>query len=104
MNTPLNIDALRQRLALRGVTPANDPAVYDHSAEVLGLTPEAVGYDRCATILNRLRQAAAAATAGDFAISVVRDQRTHARRGYAVHTRQQATADTVAAAIRGMLP
>ena len=96
--------AIRQRLAERGIHPARDPSEFPCAAEIVGLTPDGVGYDGCASILHKLRRDAEAATNGNFALAVMRDPRTHERRGYTVHTIDQTTADQIAATIQRLVP
>lgn len=105
MNTnPSFLSVIRQRLAERGIHPARDPGEFQCSAEVVGLTPDGVGHDRCAAILHKLRREAEATTNGDYALAVTRDPRTHERRGYSVHTTDQTTADQIAATIQRLVP
>jgi hypothetical protein len=99
-----DLDAVRQRLAARRIHPAREPNEFQCAAEIIGLTPNNVGYDCFAAILYRLQRTAAVIAGGDYAISVVRDPRTHERRGYIVHTNDQTTADEIAATIRSYLP
>lgn len=106
MNNPtFDPSVLRQRLSVQhGIHPDRDPADYQHSAEVLDLTPDALGYDRFAVVLHRLRAVADAATGGDYALLMSRDPVTHQRRGYRVYARQQTTADQIADTVRGLVP
>lgn len=98
-----DFDTLRLRLAAHGIHPAREPGEFHCHAEIDGLTPDRIGYDRFAGILRRLRREAVAVTGANHAISAVRDPRTHARRGYAVHTADQTAADQIAATIRSYL-
>lgn len=97
--SPFDLAMLRQRLAQHGIHPAREPREFQNSAEIVGLTPVGVGYDRCAVILAKLRHEAAAATNGNFALAVTRE-RTGERRGYAIYMDDQTTADRIAAVIR----
>lgn len=96
--------ALRARLAQRGIRPDRDPASYPASAEILGLTPSALGYDRFASALHRLRAACWAAAGGNYAIRATRDPTTGQRTGYAVCARTQAVADQIARRIAASVP
>lgn len=100
---PLNLDALRARMAMTDVLFGCNSEDYPAVAEVLGLAPGIIGYDRCAIVLHRLHAVAKTATNGDYALMATRDPVTHARRGYAVYTRRQVTADQIVARIMEML-
>jgi hypothetical protein len=101
---PFDLDAVRQRLAACGIHPDHEPSVFQHSADIIGLTPAGLGYERCGYTLNKLRREAGLATDGYFALSVVRDPRTHERLGYRVHADDQMIADQIAETIRRVLP
>lgn len=100
-----DLSAVRQRLAARhGIHhPSRDPDEFQYTAEIVGLTPSGLGCDRFAAILHRLRREAQATTT-DYALSVMRDPKTHERKGYAVHTHDQVTADQIAMTIRRLMP
>jgi hypothetical protein len=89
---------LCQRHAARpGVQESRDPDNYPHHADVVGLTIDALGPDRCARLFHALRRHARSLTDGDCALSVLRDPVTHERVGYRVHARDAATATSAAA-------
>ena len=103
--SPFDLSVLRQRLAAHHKThPTREPSEFNHTADVTGLTPGGIGYDRCAVLLNRLRHEANTVTGGDYALSVTRNPTTHERLGYSVHTDSQITADEIAGMIQRLVP
>lgn len=101
---PFDLDKLLRFMEAHGIRQWPDPDGYPYYADIPGLTPAALGYDRCAYVLEVLRRHLLAATDGDGTYFAWRDPRTGERLGYRVYTRDAATAARVAQDVARLLP
>jgi hypothetical protein len=100
---PFDPSALRQRLAALGIHPEKYPADFEFSAEIVGLTPAALGHDLCAQVLRFMHHVAADQVGGEYAVMMTRDPVTHVRRGYAVYVHDHQDAAEIAGRVREVL-